>query len=323
MPTNYFMKKSTFKKGAFNSGFLKDKEDVRDYKFSDIVKEKIKIVKTTVKKSVVKKRGTYRKPDYYKSILSKTIYKTIEAAESIPAKLDHTENMSPVKNQGQLGSCVAFAAVAIKEYQEKIEHEREVQAGKKDHRKGKIYDYSEQWVYWNCKKIDGYPGEGTYLRTAMRVLQKIGVPTEKAWPYSESNVDIGEPKKWADLIARWAIIDSYWSISNSLELKIALNDSPVIIGVPVFDEWAMPIGGVIDYPANPDNQLGGHAVCAVGYDDSTQLIKFKNSWSKYWGDRGYGYLPYKYIDDFMWSAWATKDVTVTRDMIKGVRELIG
>jgi len=327
MPRNSSFTKANFEKGLFKLGLKKDSKDIRDYKFSDLVKSKLKtkkITKTSIQNKPLK-RGCYRKPNYFKPVIVKTTETVIiEKPLSLPSIVDHTKSLSRVKNQGNLGSCVGFAAVAMKESQEKQEHNKEVLAGKQDHRKGKEYDYSEAWVYWNCKKIDPWPnGEGTNLRSAMKVLNKIGVPAEKAWPYTDDKLNIGEPKKWADLVARWAAIGSYWSISSLEELKTALVDSPVMIGVPVFEEWLYPlVNGVIPYPIDPNNVLGGHAICIVSYNDDTELVKFKNSWSKYWGQEGYGYLPYRYINDFLWSAWVAKDIVVTKDMLKGVRELV-
>ncbi len=244
-----------------------------------------------------------------------------ESILTLPSKVDHIAEMSPIKDQGQLGSCVGFAVTAMKEWQEQHEHEEEVAAGKRDTRKGRDYDISESWVYWNAKKIDPWPGEeGTSIRYAMKVLNKIGVPTEKAWPYSDIN--IGEPKKWATMVARWALINSYWSIANVYELKAALQKSPVPIGIGCYEEiFYVGRDGIIPYPADPSNCYGGHAICVVGYDDNTSLFKFKNSWSSYWGESGYGYLTYDYIRDFMWDAWASEDLSVTRDMLKGTREL--
>ena len=59
----------------------------------------------------------------------------------------------------------------------------------------------------------------------------------------------------------------------------------------------------------------------VGYDDDRHLFKFKNSWGTGWGDNGYGYLSYRYIDELLWSAWVAKDISVTKDMLKGTVEL--
>jgi len=239
----------------------------------------------------------------------------------LPSSVDHTPKMSPIKDQGYLGSCVGFAVSAMKEWQESYEHEKEVSEGKRDTRKGKPYDLSESWIYWNAKKIDLWPNEeGTSIRYAMKVLNKIGVPTEEAWPYDD--VDFGKPERWATLIARWGIIGSYWRISTLEELKVALVDSPVPIGIPCFYEFFF-VGndGIVPYPADPNTVYGGHAVCAVGFNDNKKLVKFKNSWGKDWGQNGYGYLPYKYIKNFLWDAWVSKDMSVGKEMLKGSREL--
>ena len=258
-------------------------------------------------------------------LLTGSIVNLLEVESQLPERVDHEADMSPVKDQGQLGSCVGFAVSAMKECQEKKEHDEEVAKGKRG--RPKVYDYSEAWIYWNAKQLDpwGILDEGTSIRYALKVLQKIGVPTEKGWPYKDVNdVDaVGDPKSWAPLVARWALIDSYWRVSNLTELKIALVDGPVPIGIPCFYEiFFAEADGYIKYPANPEQIYGGHAVCAVGYNDRTQLVKFKNSWGKDWGSNGYGYLPYSYVRDFLWDAWASKDLSVTKDMLSGTRTLI-
>ena len=132
---------------------------------------------------------------------------------------------------------------------------------------------------------------------ALKVLNKIGAPCEKGWKYSD--ITEGNPENWASLIARWALIDTYERIYTLYGLRKALLEAPVPIGVAVFREFFSPVNGVVAYPANAQEQFGGHAICAVGYDDEKQLIKFKNSWSYSWGEDGYGYLPYNYINSFL------------------------
>ena len=48
-------------------------------------------------------------------------------------------------------------------------------------------------------------------------------------------------------------------------------------------------------PQANDQQLGGHAVTAVGYDDFKECFIVRNSWGEGWGDKGYFYMPYQYI----------------------------
>lgn len=231
--------------------------------------------------------------------------------------VDWTGSMSPVKNQGRLGSCVGFAVAAMKEFQEQKEHMEEVKQGKKYRRKQDHYDLSEAWVYWNSKKIDPWPNqEGTSIRCAMRVLHKIGVPCEAGWEYDDRFK--GEPKAWAHLVAKWGLIDSYWRINGLNDLRMALVNGPVVIGIACFEEILRPNfeTGVVPYPANPNNLFGGHAICAVGFSDNAKQIKFKNSWGTNWGKKGYGFISYRYINDFMWDAWVAKDLSVTRKIIK-------
>ena len=48
--------------------------------------------------------------------------------------------------------------------------------------------------------------------------------------------------------------------------------------------------------------------CAVGYEDKKKVIKFKNSWSDKWGQKGYGLLPYAYVERYMMDAWSSVDI---------------
>ena len=95
-------------------------------------------------------------------------------------------------------------------------------------------------------------------------------------------------------------------------------NGPVVMGIPCFEEiFYVGSDGIVLYPANINECYGGHAVCCCGMDDSSQLIKFKNSWTSEWGDKGYGYISYKYFNDLAWDTWGSKDITVTKEMLKG------
>jgi hypothetical protein len=66
--------------------------------------------------------------------------------------------------------------------------------------------------------------------------------------------------------------------------------------------------GAIPFPAPGKDIEGGHAIDAVGYDDSIKIkngnkggiettgaFLIRNSWGAGWGDKGYGWLPYEYL----------------------------
>ena len=66
-------------------------------------------------------------------------------------------------------------------------------------------------------------------------------------------------------------------------------------------------------PLSGDSQVGGHAVCLVGYQDSTSspgggYFILRNSWGTAWGSQcpyrpGYGTIPYQYIAQYNWEAY--------------------
>lgn len=288
-------------------------EGITDYIFKYPDKRKMSVNKNH--KYVLNYRKDGKDPrDHKVEKVSEVRLKTLRSSNEI---IDYSSQMSPAKDQLELGSCVGFAIVAMKEWQEQQEHLREIQEGKTYSRKEKYYDLSEQWVYYKAKEFDEWPDEeGTSIRYGMKVLNKIGVPCEKGWPYDDQYV--GHPKNWATMISLWALGGEYRSIDSMGGLIESLrNNGPLVIAIECFEEiFFVGTDGIVPYPAEPDWWYGGHAICIVGWNPVKNLFKFKNSWSPYWGDSGYGYLSYDYIRDFCMDAWEIKDLSVTREMLR-------
>jgi len=210
--------------------------------------------------------------------------------------VDYTSKLSPVRDQGEEGTCVAFAtATGMKEYQEMADYE-------------KLILLSPRFIYNECKKLDDMPEvEGTTIRISMKVLKAKGVCQEKFWPYRPRQTD--KAKKGALTNAKKFRVVSYARILNLNELRFCLySKGPCVIGVEVFEGFMKTKTGVVPLPKKSEEALGGHAICVVGYDDREKLIKFKNSWSIKWGQKGYGFLPYAYIERYMMDAWSSVDI---------------
>lgn len=217
----------------------------------------------------------------------------------VPGRVDYTALMTPVRDQGDEGTCVAFASVVgVKEYEDAKEYKKDV-------------SLSPRYVYSLCKKYDGIPDEeGTYPRTAMKVLLKHGVCPESYWPYKPYQTD--DHKKGADTKAKIYRINAYARLSSIAEMKRSLYvNGPFLAGVRVYESWftdRVKRTGMIPLPRRGEEILGGHAICIVGYDDKKRLFKFKNSWGKGWALKGYGHLPYIYMQRYCSDAWSATDL---------------
>ena len=58
---------------------------------------------------------------------------------------------------------------------------------------------------------------------------------------------------------------------------------PFVYGFTVYSNFPFDTAsGEIPMPTTKDHVIGGHAILAVGYDDSTRMFKFRNSWGPKW-----------------------------------------
>lgn len=228
-------------------------------------------------------------------------------AVSLPQAFSWRTRSTGVRDQGNLGACVGFACAGLKEFQETMQRKRTP-----------YMNVSEMWIYWKAKKIDPWPSEeGTSIRCALKVLCDTGVPTERAWEYTDKKAAGNKPPTrplfWAAMIARWGkVSSSYYRLTGVNEIRrwLFLN-GPVVIGLPVGESIFAPVahGGC---PGNsfvtiPRSFIGGHAILLTGYDDNHRVFRFKNSWSEQWGHSGYGSFSYDYLANVDYDAWAISD----------------
>ena len=78
---------------------------------------------------------------------------------------------------------------------------------------------------------------------------------------------------------------------------------PSVFGLSVYSSFPLVGEGVeVSMPEPGEQLLGGHSMIAVGYDDEKMMgpnqgaLLVRNSWGAGWGERGYGWLPYKYVE---------------------------
>lgn len=226
--------------------------------------------------------------------------------KALPAKVDLRAWCSPIENQGNLGSCTAHAGMGIVEYFERRAF-------------GKHIDGARLFVYKTTRNLMGVTGDtGAWLRNVMGALVFCGVPAEKYWPYVIADFD-KEPTSFV-----YAVADNYEALQYFCHGPLGMNVPPADIlasvkkylaaGIPsMFGFYGFPsfdqsnVKGGIPYPCPGEQAQWGHAIDAVGYDDTLKIKNLKcnrettgallirNSWGTGWGDKGYGYLPYDYV----------------------------
>lgn len=227
----------------------------------------------------------------------------VSKASALPLSVDLSSRCTSIKNQGDVGSCTAHAAIAMYEFI----YKNSVPDTTMD-------IFSEKFTYYTTRvNVAGWSASedsGAYVRDALRSLVKYGTCKEATFPYlkaGQTSSDFKElppPTAYTEALKYQALTyvnipdgtDSLTRQKSLTTLKGILDGGNVFIGGFIcYDNMHSSVNGLIPNPVATSKTIGGHAICFVGYDDVRQVFKFKNSWGSTWGDHGYGYLPYQYL----------------------------
>lgn len=224
------------------------------------------------------------------------------AIPSLPKKADLRTYCSTIENQGDLGSCTACSLVGNLEFLKK----RKLK---------KCINFSRLFLYYNERVIRNTVKEdsGASLRDGIKSLVKAGDCTENLWPYNIGRFRV-KPDSRAYKNALNYQIKSYYRLNTPAEMKHTLSSGfPFVFGFAVYESFEsddVARTGIVPMPEDDERMLGGHAVMAVGFDDDKQQFIIRNSWGESWGDKGYFYLPYKYLSNRSLSSdfWTIRDM---------------
>jgi C1A family cysteine protease len=218
------------------------------------------------------------------------------AGDQQPRKMDLREHMWEVDDQGGVNASAAYACLGLVEYFQQRSH-------------GSTIETSKLFLYKMARKLMGVESDaGAELRTCFKALLRFGAPPSKHWPRAGQGYD-AEP---ADPLL-FCYADAYRSIRyvrldppNSPG-SLTLETVKSFLAAGFACAFGAPIPSSISrdpsilYRPTFDQVLGGQALVAMGYDDERRAatkgaLVVRNSWGADWGEDGYGWLPYIFVE---------------------------
>lgn len=224
--------------------------------------------------------------------------KTYEAKETKVASIDLRSYFNPIRNQGSQGSCLAHTIASLFEYTIFKDTKKQI-------------DLSEAFLYYNARKLDSESDisteedTGARYRPAMDSLVKYGIAQEKFCPYNE-NCYTQEPSRQAYEDAATRKLALAMNVNRTIvDIKSAISEGyPVAVSFSLMESFFQASDGYIPMPTSEeieqdkaDNKHSHHAMVIVGYDDKMRHFILRNSWGTNWGQDGYCYVPYEYVED--------------------------
>jgi hypothetical protein len=196
-----------------------------------------------------------------------------------------TSCVTPVRDQGNCGSCWAFATTGALESYTLI----------KSNCPGSDLNLAEQ-ILLSCSSA-GNCGGG-YIDRASNFIRDTGLPQESCYPYTATNGNCSSAcTNWqsdTDRIDSWSYVATTSPTVDTI--KNALNThGPLVTTMRVYTDFFYYGGGVYSYASG--KYEGGHAILIVGYNDSGQYFIVKNSWGTSWGESGFFNIAYSQINN--------------------------
>lgn len=217
-------------------------------------------------------------------------------AAALPSSTDWTLNMPPVGDQGNQGSCVAWSmGYALRTYLYQVKTHWGVATA--DHQFSPAYIYNQ---------INNGVDQGSSPYDAARLLESQGCATLAVMPYNDDDYKTQPNAAQRANAANYKIADWDYLANDNTTIKSALTSGPVWEGITVYwtSGWSSS-GDISLAQVSPSmSAAGGHGICLVGYDDNHATadgkgaFKFINSWGKGWGQGGYGWISYQYLQKY-------------------------
>jgi GH25 family lysozyme M1 (1,4-beta-N-acetylmuramidase) len=229
-----------------------------------------------------------------------------QVLKSLPSCVNLQSQCPPVYTQGDIGSCTANAIAAALEFDMMKQNSPSLTP----------FTPSRLFIYYNERNMEGTVplDAGAQIRDGIKSVASMGDCPEALWTYDATMADTSthlfppgakatrQPDQscYDNAVIHKAL--SYQSVDQNLaDMKGCLYAGyPFVFGFSVYPSFFSADyvhGAAVPMPQADESSNAGHAVLAVGYDDSRNMFIVRNSWGDSWGMKGYFYMPYAYLLD--------------------------
>jgi C1A family cysteine protease len=164
-----------------------------------------------------------------------------------------------------------------------------------------IFIPSRLFIYYNERVIEGTvdSDSGAMIRDGLKSVGNQGACPEDMWPYDITKFQDQPTQECYQVALQHRAIVYQRVVRDLNQMKGCLASGyPFVFGFTVYESFEsqqVAQDGHVPMPQPNEQELGGHAVLAVGYDDTNQWFIVRNSWGENWGMKGYFTLPYAYL----------------------------
>jgi C1A family cysteine protease len=202
--------------------------------------------------------------------------------------------LTPVRDQGNCGSCWAFATVGVLESAFRVKMGIDINASEQflvscNNAKTDYYYPSN----WGCN--GGWYAHDYHSKTLGALQSVIGSVAEADMVYTASNGTCKTVSNHPHRISSWNYIAGK-TVPSVEQIKSAIyNYGPVAASIcasTAFNSYRSGVFSTNESAACGGTNKSNHAIVLVGWDDATQSWILRNSWGSAWGEQGYMRIKY-------------------------------